>query len=81
MEDREKLMLDYLAAWNDRDPGRIASFFTEDATYEDRGAGAVLQGRSEIAEHAALVRAGSALSAARRRAARPNGRRTTPGSG
>ncbi len=172
-EERERLMRDYLAAWNDRDAGRIADFFTQDATYEDRGAGTVLHGRAEIKSHAArvhggfgdlefelvkaahgddftagewrsrmthtgafeglaptgrvvesagvdvatldgegrirhlasyydgaeimrdlgllpergsrteraLVRASSALSSARRRAARPNGRRTTPGSG
>jgi steroid delta-isomerase-like uncharacterized protein len=55
MEEREQLMRDYLAAWNDRDAERIASFFTEDATYEDRGAGAVLHGKGEIAAHAARV--------------------------
>lgn len=60
MEEREKLMRDYLAAWNDRDAERIASFFTEDATYEDRGAGAVLHGRGEIAAHAARVHGGFA---------------------
>lgn len=58
MEERETLMRDYLAAWNDRDAERIASFFTEDATYEDRGAGAVLHGQSEIAAHAARVHGG-----------------------
>jgi steroid delta-isomerase-like uncharacterized protein len=58
MSSREGLMLDYLAAWNDRDAERIASFFTDDAVYEDRGAGAVLHGRSEIAAHAARVHAG-----------------------
>ncbi len=57
VEEREKLMVDYLAAWNDRDAGRIASFFTEDANYEDRGAGVVLHGRTEIEAHAARVHA------------------------
>jgi steroid delta-isomerase-like uncharacterized protein len=57
VDEREKLMRDYLAAWNARDAERIASFFTDDATYEDRGAGAVLHGSREIAAHAARVHA------------------------
>jgi steroid delta-isomerase-like uncharacterized protein len=52
---REALMLDYLAAWNARDAERIASFFSEDAVYDDRGAGALLRGREEIRAHAARV--------------------------
>jgi steroid delta-isomerase-like uncharacterized protein len=52
---REELMLDYLAAWNARDPQRIASFFTEDAVYDDRGASAVARGRGEIRAHAERV--------------------------
>jgi steroid delta-isomerase-like uncharacterized protein len=52
---REELMLGYLAAWNARDADRIASFFTEDAVYDDRGAGALLHGREEIRAHAARV--------------------------
>ena len=51
-------MQDYLAAWNDRDAARIASFFTDDATYEDRGAGTVLHGRAEIEAHATRVHSG-----------------------
>lgn len=58
MNEREALMRDYLAAWNDRDAARIASFFADDAVYEDRGAGAVLHGPGEIAAHAARVHAG-----------------------
>ena len=58
MEEREKLMREYLAAWNDRDAERIASFFTEDAIYEDQGAGTVLHGRAEIAAHATRVHGG-----------------------
>jgi hypothetical protein len=38
-------MRDHLAAWNDRDAERSPSFFTEDATYEDRGAGAYCMGK------------------------------------
>jgi steroid delta-isomerase-like uncharacterized protein len=55
---REALMRDYLAAWNARDSEAIASFFSEDAVYEDRGAGAVARGRDEIRAHAARVHAG-----------------------
>jgi steroid delta-isomerase-like uncharacterized protein len=53
--DRDQLMRDYLAAWNDRDAERISSFFSADATYDDRGAGAVAHGRDAIREHAARV--------------------------
>jgi steroid delta-isomerase-like uncharacterized protein len=55
---RETLLRDYLAAWNARDAERIASFFSEDAVYEDHGAGAVARGRGEIRAHAARVHAG-----------------------
>jgi steroid delta-isomerase-like uncharacterized protein len=51
-------MLDYLAAWNDRDAERIASFFAEDAVYEDRGAGETLSGREGIRSHAERVHRG-----------------------
>jgi steroid delta-isomerase-like uncharacterized protein len=54
---RQGLMRDYLAAWNDRDAGRIASFFAPDAVYDDRGAGAVLNGPEEIRAHAARLHA------------------------
>ncbi len=55
--DREQLMLDYLAAWNARDAEGIASFFTADATYDDRGAGEILRGPGEIRGHAARLHA------------------------
>jgi steroid delta-isomerase-like uncharacterized protein len=55
--DRERLMLDYLAAWNARDSARVASFFAEDAVYDDRGAAAVARGPDEIRAHAARVHA------------------------
>ncbi len=48
----------YLGAWNDRDADAIASFFTEEAVYEDHGAGATALGRDGIREHAARVHAG-----------------------
>lgn len=54
---REALMLDYLAAWNARDAERIASFFSDDAVYDDRGAGALVRGREQIRAHAARVHA------------------------
>jgi steroid delta-isomerase-like uncharacterized protein len=58
VKEREGLMRDYLAAWNERDAARIASFFAPDALYEDRGAGTVLHGRAEIETHAARVHGG-----------------------
>jgi steroid delta-isomerase-like uncharacterized protein len=58
MSDREQLMLDYLAAWNARDAERVAGFFSEDAVYEDHGAGAVAHGRAGIRDHAARVHQG-----------------------
>jgi steroid delta-isomerase-like uncharacterized protein len=55
--DREQMQSDYLAAWNARDPERIASFFAEGATYDDRGAGEVAHGPAEIRAHAARLHA------------------------
>jgi steroid delta-isomerase-like uncharacterized protein len=55
--DRDALNRDYLAAWNARDADRIASFFAEDAVYDDRGTGVVARGRAEIRAHAARVHA------------------------
>ena len=52
---RQSLMLGYLDAWNARDAERIAAFFSDDAVYDDRGAGAVARGRSEIRAHAERV--------------------------
>jgi steroid delta-isomerase-like uncharacterized protein len=48
----------YLGAWNDRDAERIASFFADDAVYDDHGAGATAHGPDGIREHAARVHAG-----------------------
>ena len=53
--EREPLMRDYLAAWNAREAARVASFFSPEAVYEDRGAGAVARGPAEIEAHAARV--------------------------
>jgi steroid delta-isomerase-like uncharacterized protein len=57
MEERERLMRNYLAAWNGRDAARIASFFAEGAVYDDRGAGAIARGHEQIEAHAARVHA------------------------
>jgi steroid delta-isomerase-like uncharacterized protein len=38
----------YMAAWNSRDPDRIASFMAGDATYEDLALGERYQGRVAI---------------------------------
>lgn len=58
MEAREQLMLDYLAAWNDRDAERVARFFSEDAIYDDRGVGEIARGRDGIRSHVQRVHAG-----------------------
>jgi steroid delta-isomerase-like uncharacterized protein len=58
VKPRERLMRDYLAAWNERDAELIASFFADDAVYEDHGAGSVARGREAIRAHAARVHAG-----------------------
>ncbi|HEX3563078.1 MAG TPA: ester cyclase [Solirubrobacterales bacterium] len=58
MEEREELMRAYLGAWNDRDAARIASFFADEAVYEDHGAGATALGPEGIRDHAARVHAG-----------------------
>jgi steroid delta-isomerase-like uncharacterized protein len=58
VKEREELMRAYLGAWNERDAERIAAFFTDDAVYEDHGAGATAVGRDGIRDHAARVHAG-----------------------
>jgi steroid delta-isomerase-like uncharacterized protein len=55
--ERERLINDYLSAWNARDAARIATFFAHDAIYDDRGAGKVARGPDEIRAHAAQVHA------------------------
>jgi steroid delta-isomerase-like uncharacterized protein len=55
--ERERLMHDYLAAWNARDAAGVATFFAPEAVYDDRGAGAVARGPDEIRAHAARVHA------------------------
>jgi len=50
-------MADYLAAWNSHSPPAVAAFFSEQATYDDRGAGELLSGRAQIEAHVSSVMA------------------------
>jgi steroid delta-isomerase-like uncharacterized protein len=56
--EREELMRAYLDAWNRRDAHAVAAFFSQDAVYDDQGAGQIAAGRNEIREHVARVHAG-----------------------
>jgi steroid delta-isomerase-like uncharacterized protein len=56
--DREAIQEAYLEAWNSGDPDAVASFFTEDAVYDDRGVAEVAVGRGAIRDHVAGVMAG-----------------------
>jgi steroid delta-isomerase-like uncharacterized protein len=51
----DRLVADYLVAWNSHDPARIAAFLAPDALYEDTGAGVTLRGPEGLREHAAGV--------------------------
>jgi steroid delta-isomerase-like uncharacterized protein len=57
MTPRERLLHDYLEAWNRSDADDVAAFFAEGAVYDDRGAGLVAHGREEIRAHVARVHA------------------------
>lgn len=46
--DLEKMMNDYVAAWNSHDVERIVSFFTDDGVYEDVSLGKVNRGKKEV---------------------------------
>src|SRR2546430_15626679 len=54
---REALMHAYLEAWNLHDPDAVVAFFSSDAVYDDRGAGAVARGQNQIRAHVAAVQA------------------------
>ena len=58
MKPRERLMIDYLDAWNRWDADAVASFFADEAVYDDQGAGLVARGRDQIRSHVARVHAG-----------------------
>jgi len=51
----EELLDANYAAWRDHDLDRIASYFAEDATYEDMAMGVLFTGRKEIAGFASDV--------------------------
>src|SRR3954451_25074385 len=53
--DRDGLMQAYLTAWNSREPEAVAAFFARDATYDDRGAAEVAEGREAIRAHVERV--------------------------
>ncbi len=44
----ERDLQEYLAAWNAHDADRVASYFTEDAKYEDVAMGMISQGKEQI---------------------------------
>jgi steroid delta-isomerase-like uncharacterized protein len=46
--DIEKMIKDYVAAWNSHDAEKIASFFTEDGVHEDVAIGSIYHGRNEL---------------------------------
>ena len=46
--DVERMLDDYLAAWNSHDVEKIASFFTDDCVYEDVAVGAVNRGKEQV---------------------------------
>ena len=46
--DIEKMIKNYIAAWNSHDAKKIASFFTEDGVHEDIAIGSVYHGRNEL---------------------------------
>lgn len=53
--ERQQLSDAYIAAWNSHDPDAVASFFTPDAVYDDRGAAEVARGRPAIRDYVATV--------------------------
>jgi len=46
--DMEKMMGDYLAAWNTHDVEKLLSFFTDDAVYDCTPMGKASRGRKEL---------------------------------
>jgi steroid delta-isomerase-like uncharacterized protein len=51
----DRLVVDYLAAWNSHDPARVGAFLAPGALYEDTGAGVTVRGPDQLREHAAGV--------------------------
>ena len=48
LNDIEKMLTDYIAAWNSHDVEKIATFFTEDGVHEDVAVGSVFHGKNEL---------------------------------
>jgi steroid delta-isomerase-like uncharacterized protein len=46
--DVERMLEDYLAAWNSHDVEKIASFFTDDGVHEDVAIGEVNRGKEQL---------------------------------
>jgi steroid delta-isomerase-like uncharacterized protein len=46
---------EYVAAWNEHDPSKIASFLAPGGVYEDTGAGVTVRGPDALREHAAAI--------------------------
>jgi steroid delta-isomerase-like uncharacterized protein len=46
--DVERMLEDYLAAWNSHDAEKIASFFTDDGVHEDVAIGEVNRGKEQL---------------------------------
>jgi len=53
--DVERMLADYLAAWNSHDVEKIPSFFTDDGVYEDVPVGAVNRGKEEVKAYASAT--------------------------
>jgi len=53
--DMEKMMKDYIAAWNSHDVNKILSFFTDDCVYEDAALGVVNHGKKELRAFAKFI--------------------------
>jgi steroid delta-isomerase-like uncharacterized protein len=46
--DAEKMVKEYVVAWNSHDMERVISFYTDDCVCEDLGAGVVNHGKKEL---------------------------------
>ena len=46
--DQRKLIADWFKAWNSRDAENIASFYTEDGSFEEVPTGKIIKGKNEL---------------------------------
>lgn len=53
--DMEKMLNDYVAAWNSHDVEMILSFYTNDGVYEDVAIGKINRGKKEIKDFVSSV--------------------------